>query len=224
MLARQGLPFRGHKCGEGNFEQVLKHKSEDDPSLTKWLTCGRKDVYTSAIVQNEILTLFSSMIIREIVENIRSLPHLQYSVMMDGTRDVSGKGQEAVCLRYVDKDLVPHEEFIGLYEVSSTSGENLAKVVMDVLQRLNLPIIGLRGQAYDGAANMAGKYNRAQAIIRKIQPLAPYVHCAAHCVNLITQRSCTASIFIRNSLGWVNELGVLFGQSGKLKDIQGFHI
>ncbi len=68
-------------------------------------------------------------------------------------------------------------------------------------------------------ANMAGKYNGAQAIVRKIQPLAPYVHCAAHCVNLITQRSCTASIFIRNSLDWVNELGVLFGQSGKLKDI-----
>ncbi len=219
MLARQGLPFRGHECGEGNFEQVLKYKSEDDPSLTKWLTCGRKDVYTSAMVQNEILTLFSSVIIREIVENIRSLPHLQYSVMMDGTRDVSGKEQEAVCLRYVDKDLVPREEFIGLYEVSLTTGENLAKVVMDVLQRLNLPITGLRGQAYDGAANMAGKYNGAQAIVRKIQPLAPYVHCAAHCVNLITQRSCTASIFIRNSLDWVNELGVLFGQSGKLKDI-----
>ncbi len=173
MLARQGLPFRGHECGEGNFEQVLKYKSEDDPSLTKWLTCGRKDVYTSAMVQNEILTLFSSVIIREIVENIRSLPHLQYSVMMDGTRDVSGKEQEAVCLRYVDKDLVPREEFIGLYEVSLTTGENLAKVVMDVLQRLNLPITGLRGQAYDGAANMAGKYNGAQAIVRKIQPLAP---------------------------------------------------
>ncbi len=66
---------------------------------------------------------------------------------------------------------------------------------------------------------MAGKYNGAQAIVRQIQPLAPYVHCAAHCDNLITQTSCTASIFIRNSLDWVNELGVLFGQSGKLKDI-----
>ncbi len=66
---------------------------------------------------------------------------------------------------------------------------------------------------------MAGKYNGAEAIVRKIHLLAPYVHCAAHCANLITQRSCTASIFILNSLDWVNELGVLFGQSGKLKDI-----
>lgn len=120
------------------------------------------------MVQNEILTLFSSMIVLKIVANIRSLPHLQYSVMMNGTRDVSGKEQEAVCFRYLDKDLVPCEEFIGLYEVSLTTGKNLAKVVMDVLQHLNLPITGLRGQAYDGAANMAGKYNGAQAILRKI--------------------------------------------------------
>lgn len=78
---------------------------------------------------------------------------------------------------------------------------------------------GLHGQAYNGATNMAGKYNGAQATVRKIQPLAPYVHCAAHCVNLITQKSYTASIFTQNSLDWVNELGVLFGQSGRLKDI-----
>ncbi|KAK7881353.1 hypothetical protein WMY93_029762 [Mugilogobius chulae] len=102
--------------------------------------------------------------------------------------------QEAVCLRYVDKDLDPKEEFIGLYEVSSTTGESLAKVVQDVLDRLNLPISGLRGQAYDGAANMAGKHNGAQAIIRKAQPLAPYVHCAAHCVNLRFTGSAPAHI------------------------------
>lgn len=74
---------------------------------------------------------------------------------------------------------------IGLYEVSSTTGENLAKVVKDVLLHLNLSITSLRGQAYDGAANMAGKYSGAQAIIKREQPLAPFVHCGAHCVNLI---------------------------------------
>ena len=80
-----------------------------------------------------------------------------------------------------------------MYEVSVTTGENLAKVIMDVLLRLNLSITGLRGQAYDGAANMAGIYSGAQAI-KKHQPLAPYVHCGAHCVNLTTQHACTASL------------------------------
>lgn len=78
---------------------------------------------------------------------------------------------------------------------------------------------GLHGQAHDGAANMAGKYNGGQAIVRKIQPQAPYTHCAANSVNLIMQKLCTASTFLRNSLHWVNQLVVLFGQSGKLKDI-----
>lgn len=44
MLARQILPFSGHDYDAGNFEQVLEYKSEDEPSLTKWLTGGRKDL------------------------------------------------------------------------------------------------------------------------------------------------------------------------------------
>lgn len=217
FLARQGLALRGHDDSEENFAQLLIYKSEDDPDLRKWLS-SRID-YTCPQVQNEILNLLSHSIIHEIADNIRSLPQLQFSVIMDGTQDVSGKEQEAVCVRYVDHDLIFHEEFVGMYEVSVTTGKKLAKVIMDVLLRLNLSVTGLRGQAYDGAANMAGIYSGAQAIIKKHQPLAPYVHCRAHCVNLITQHACTASSVVRDSLQWAHELGVLFGQSMKMKSI-----
>ncbi|KAK0140304.1 hypothetical protein N1851_022779 [Merluccius polli] len=44
------------------------------------------------------------------------------------------------CLRYVDHDIVPHEEFIGLYRVSKTTGQGIANLV---LLRLNLPMTGL---------------------------------------------------------------------------------
>lgn len=81
-----------------------------------------------------------------------------------------------------------------------------------------MPISGLRGQAYDGASNMAGKYSGVQAIIQRAQPLAPYIHCGAHCVNLITQQACSASSVVRNALDWIHELGTFFGHSGKLKD------
>ncbi|XDV43533.1 hypothetical protein PO909_012000 [Leuciscus waleckii] len=47
---------------------------------------------------------------------------------MDGTQDVSGVEQESICIRYVDHDLIPHEEFVGLYEVSSTTGNATAFV------------------------------------------------------------------------------------------------
>lgn len=70
--------------------------------------------------------------------------------------------------------------FVNLYE---TTGQGIAKVAADVLLRLNLPMSGLRGQTYDGASNMAGKHTGAQAILRRQQPLALYVHCGAPCVN-----------------------------------------
>ncbi len=142
--------------------------------------------YTSPVVQNEMLSLMSNTIIRNIAEEILSLPVVQYSVIIDGTQDVSGTEQESICLRYVDSDLEPREEFIGLYETSSTTGEQISKIVSDVLLRLNLPLSVLRGQTYDGAANMSGHLSGVQAHIRKEQPLAIYVHCGPHCVNLVT--------------------------------------
>lgn len=71
--------------------------------------------------------------------------------------------------------MIPHEEFVGLYRVSETTGQGIAKVAADVLLRLNLPMSGLHGQTYDGASNMAGKYTGAQAILRSQQPLALYI-------------------------------------------------
>lgn len=184
LFARQGVAFRGHDSSEGNLVQLLQYKAEEDPCLSRWLA-SKNNHYTSGTIQNEFLKLISTSIVRDISKKIQSIPHSQFSIMMNGTRDQSGKEQQAICLRYVDHDLVVHEDFIGLYEVSSTTGENLAKVVKDVLLHLNLSITSLRGQAYDGAANMAGKYSGAQAIIKREQPLAPFVHCGAHCVNLI---------------------------------------
>ena len=106
---------------------------------------------------------------------------------MDGTQDVSRKEQISICIRYVDHKLCPQEEFTGLYEPPETTGEVPAKCIKDVLIRLQLPVTALRGQTYDGASNMSGKYRGCQAIIHAEQPLALFVHCGAHCVNLVSQ-------------------------------------
>jgi hypothetical protein len=79
--------------------------------------------------------------------------------------------------------------------------------------RLQLPISLLRGQTYDGAANMAGEYNGARALIRQQQPLAAFVHC----VNLATKAAVSTSSVIRDAISLVNELGVLSSQSGKFQ-------
>ncbi|XP_035283493.1 cell cycle checkpoint control protein RAD9A isoform X2 [Anguilla anguilla] len=161
----------------------------------------------------------ANSIVRRIANTVQGLSTLQYSIIIDGTQDVSGVEQEAICIRYVDHDLVPHEDFIGLYEVSSTTGKDLARMATDVLLRLNLPLSCLRGQTYDGAANSSGQSKGVQAVLREKQPLALYVHCSPHCVNLVTQTAYGSSPVVSDALNLVHKLGTLYYQSGKYKTI-----
>jgi len=106
----------------------------------------------------------------------------------------------------VDENLQPQEKFVGLYNLEETTGKALASMILDVLLRLGLSVNKLRGQAYDGAANMAGMRNGAQAIIREKNPLALFVHCGSHCTNLVAQDACESSVVVRDSLFILNSL------------------
>ncbi|KAK0144965.1 hypothetical protein N1851_016140 [Merluccius polli] len=99
--------------------------------------------------------MMSHSILRSIADRIRALPVLQFSIIVDGTQDISGTEQESICLRYVDQDLVPQEVFMGLYQTNDTTGRVLANIALDALTRLNLPLASLRGKTYDGASNMS---------------------------------------------------------------------
>ena len=45
---------------------------------------------TSATIQNEILTLLANAVLRQVVNDVISLEPVQFSIMVDGTRDISG--------------------------------------------------------------------------------------------------------------------------------------
>ncbi|XP_010790523.1 zinc finger MYM-type protein 1-like [Notothenia coriiceps] len=64
---------------------------------------------------------------------------------------------------------------------------------------------------------MSGDRKGAQARVREMQPLALYVHCGAHCVNLVTQAACKASSLTSDALDWLHKLGCLYKLSGKYK-------
>lgn len=53
----------------------------------------------------------------------------------------------------------------------------------------SLQIDNLRGQAYDGAGKMAGSVNGTAGFIAAQYPLALYIHCASHCLNLAAVKS-----------------------------------
>lgn len=62
--------------------------------------------------------------------------------------------------------------------------------VLKELENLKIKIDDCRGQSYDNASNMAGVYNGLQAKIKKKAPLALFIPCAAHSLNLVG--SCAA--------------------------------
>ena len=109
-MARQGLAIRGHgDDSDGNFIQLLKMKAKDDDNLSSWMT--RKDnSYTSPDIQNEIVELMSSHVLRVIANDLRKSPFL--SIMIDETRDCTNTEQVTVVVRMVTCEFDVHEQFL----------------------------------------------------------------------------------------------------------------
>lgn len=216
LLVRQGLALRGHNDDDGNLRELLQYTSKLCPGLATWLARPKNVTkFVSPSAQNEIIKLMYRSVLNSQLDKIRLS---KFSVMCDGTRDCSGKEQESICIRWVDPQLFVHETFIGLYDCSDgTTGEGLANMLLDVFMRCGLSLSNLRGQAYDGAGNMAGIYNGTQSHILRLQPLAPYVHCASHCLNLVVMSAMNSHPLTRDSVNLIHEIGVFVNNSPKMK-------
>ena len=94
---------------------MLKQQSIYIPELKQWLhkLSERKRHLLSWKIQNEIIQMFSIEILNVILADIKKAKY--FSIMSDGTQDMSRKEQEAICIRYVDSNLNIKEEFIGNY-------------------------------------------------------------------------------------------------------------
>lgn len=103
-----------------------------------------------------------------------------FALIGDETTDVSTSEQVSICVRFLDlvsgKARV-REEFLGFVNASETTGESLAELFLDTLERYGIVVNNMRAQAYDGAANMSGHKRGGQARIRQRIPSALYVHC-----------------------------------------------
>lgn len=110
----------------------------------------------------------------------------------------------SIGLRYVDFDSKTiREDFIKFNKVVNLSGEALGKTISQLLEQLGLSLTNLRGQAYDGAANMSGKFNGTHAYISKNWPT--YVYCYSHCLNLVLVKAYSVQP-VRNTIGIVEEV------------------
>lgn len=209
-LAQQGLPLRGEEHSEGNLMKLLQLRSQDVPEFQNWLKKSKP--FTSWAIQNEILKIAAHAVLRKVVNQADGKI---FSVIVDETSDIAVQEQVSICVRMVNNKLEPEEFFLGLYETSATTGEVLFKIIVDALQRMGLPINNLRGQCYDGAANMSGRFHGVKARIIEKQPAAIYVHCFNHSLNLAVQDALKSQTLIRDTLNTVHEIATLLRSSPK---------
>ena len=96
----------------------------------------------------------------------------------------------AICARFVDEKKDVREEFLTFIKFERIIGEKIAENILAFMKENNVPVANMRGQGYDGASNMSSCTSGVQAQIKKEAPLATYVHCNGHCLNLVISKSC----------------------------------
>lgn len=192
FLSQRGLPFFGSNetIGSklnGNFLGCMELIAQFDPFLASHLEKygnpgSGKVSYLSSTIINEFISIMSKRVLKHIVSEV--LTSKYFSIIVDSTPDITHVDQLCFILRYV-VDGKPVERFLKFLPIHSHKSEALTETVLTNLKELGIDIQDCRGQTYDNAANMSGKYSGLQARIRAVNPLAEFVPCSAHSLNLV---------------------------------------
>ena len=147
----------------------------------------------------------SNAITEEIVRQIKDAEF--FCIMADETMDCAHDEQLSLIVRYVHNGTV-EERLLAMIKVDDTCAATLFIIIKKTLENHGLDVSKIRGQCYDGAANVSGKHNGLQARIQELSPSALFVHCYAHCLNLVLVQSVSDNIIARNFFGLVQNLYV----------------
>lgn len=118
------------------------------------------------------------MVRTEITEEVKNSE--VFSIMADETKDV-----KLLVLRYYYNGAIK-ESFLHFESAEKLHAAGLTEKIIHILESHGLDYKNnLVGQVYDGAAIMSGKHSRVQARIKEQAKYAFYIHCNAHCLNLV---------------------------------------
>ncbi|KAM3760156.1 hypothetical protein ACB098_01G172700 [Castanea mollissima] len=221
FLLFRGLAFRGHdesqgSSDKGNFLELLQFLGDHNESINEvmqntWKNCK----LTHPDIQKDMVNAIAREISKAIIED---LGNGFFSILVDESRDISVKEQMALVLRYVNKQGIIIERFLGIVHVASTTALSLKCAIEGLLCEHNLSLSRLRGQGYDGASNMQGDINGLKTLILKENKSAFYVHCFAHQLQLTLVAVAKNHINIADFFYVVSNLVTVVGGSCKRRD------
>ena len=195
-LARRNVPFRGHR---------------DDSKYYDKENSGNFQALFNFRIAAEVMN-------KKIIAEIKKSKF--FFIIAVEVTDCSNKEQMPLVIRFVDGSNIIQERFIKFIHCNEgVSGEALKDKIIDCLvNELNLDVENCRGQCYDGAGNMAGKYSGVAARILNLNPLALFTHCASHRLNL-----CAAVAFenqnVSNMMDRVKQISEFFNYSPKRQQL-----
>ncbi|XP_031287121.1 zinc finger MYM-type protein 1-like [Pistacia vera] len=185
---QQGLAFRGHdesynSSNQENFLELLQFLANhnEDYNAVAFKNAPNNLKLTSPEIQKDIVSATSNETVSAI---IRDLGDSLFAIMIDESCDISRKEHMAIVLRYVNKNGLVVERFLGVEHVTSTTTLSLKATLDNFFSRHGLSFSRLRGQGYDGASNMQGEFNGLKTLVLKENRCAYYIHCFVHQLQL----------------------------------------
>lgn len=212
------LALRGHdesvtSKNPGIFQGLINYAAELDKTLKKHLETATVFKGTSKEIQNDLLDCIFEIYREEVSTEINNARFL--GVIADDTTDVSTHLQTVIVFRYVTSGKVV-ERFWGFFTNTQQTAEALSDVILAELE----PLVGknpnkLIAQSYDGAAVMSGRKGGVQVKIREKYPLAHFVHCCAHKLNLIMAQAASQNTQVRLFFSNLSEIPTFFSHSSQ---------
>ncbi|XP_075042362.1 zinc finger MYM-type protein 1-like [Mixophyes fleayi] len=228
FLAERGLAFRGSSNlighpKNGNFLGMLEVVSHYDPLLAEHLKKVKQAQmekkrlqvhYLSAEIQNEFISCCAEYVFNCILKERENAKY--FSIIVDATPDSAHMEQTTFILRYVlvvNNEYQVLERFLEFVNCNKKTGEAIADLILETLQKRNIPINDCRGQGYDNGSNMSGAYKGVQARILQVNSLAIFSPCACHSLNLCGVHAAECCPEVVTFFGIVQKLYNIFSGS-----------
>ena len=135
---------------------------------------------------------FVRMKIKDIVEKTK-----YFSIIADELTDsYSNKEILLLCVRYLNIDRkigvsLTEETFLDSNHIQGRpTGKVIRNHILKLLADYGFNVKDCRRKAYDGAAVMGSQTKGPSSVIKNEQPLANWIHCRNHCINLAIAFAC----------------------------------
>ena len=139
-----------------------------------------------------------------------------FSIQSDEARNISNKELFPLMNRLVDGKLQIREGFIKfVYCNTGLSGKALSKLLLHENKELRLSMAKCCGQAYKGAKTMAGCQSGAATRLSNAFPLAIFINCFSHRLNLSSVMLMIKVKPVRDMLDIVRVTSDYFNDSAK---------